>query len=254
MPRANRIMQPGLVYHLTHRCHDRSFLFRFARDRSEYCKRLRISSADFGVSILNYSVTSNHEHTLAFESHAGAISGMMHDVQGEFAVYYNRRKCRTGSFWEDRYHCTMVEDGQHLLNCLLYIDMNMVRAGVVSHPREWPWCGYHEIMGEKTRNRLLDFKKLLEIMGLGAEQLRLLYTTELERCIQQKRFQREAQWTESIAVGSECYVRRVSRGVLGRHRLKIERLDKGAWAVRESVAQYWQNLPFVLKKGAKSLS
>ena len=28
----------------------------------------------------------------------------------------------------------------------------MVRAGIVSHPREWEWGGYREIMGERKRN------------------------------------------------------------------------------------------------------
>jgi putative transposase len=45
----------------------------------------------------------------------------------------------------------MVETGEHLLNCLTYIDLNMVRAGVVRHPSEWPWCGHGELAGEKWR-------------------------------------------------------------------------------------------------------
>ena len=52
MPRANRYIQPGCLYHLTHRCHDRRFLFRFARDRNEYRKRLRASLKQSPVSLL----------------------------------------------------------------------------------------------------------------------------------------------------------------------------------------------------------
>jgi len=58
---------------------------------------------------------------------------------------YNRRKNRKGAFWEDRYHATAIEDGDHFVRCLTYIDLNMVRAGAVDHPSEWPDCGYHEI-------------------------------------------------------------------------------------------------------------
>jgi putative transposase len=77
-------------------------------------------------------------------------------VAGEFARAYNRRKGRTNAFWGDNYHATLVEEGTYLWRCLCYIELNMVRAGVVSHPREWPWAGYHEIMGERKRNRLFD--------------------------------------------------------------------------------------------------
>lgn len=51
---------------------------------------------------------------------------------------FNQRKTRKGAFWEDRYHATEVEDDDHLMRCLVYIDLNMVRAGVVKHPAEWP--------------------------------------------------------------------------------------------------------------------
>jgi hypothetical protein len=56
----------------------------------------------------------------------------------------------------DNFHATLVEEGSYLWRCLCYIELNMVRAGVVSHPREWEWVGYHEIMGQRKRYRLLD--------------------------------------------------------------------------------------------------
>lgn len=131
-----------MICHLTHRCHNRAFLFKFARDRSEYRERLRLVSRYFGVSLLNYSLTSNHTHEAVIESRTGGICGMMQKLEGDFAGFYNRRKRRSGSFWEDRYHCTTVEDGEHPWNCIQYVDLNMVRAGVVSHPRDWGWYGF----------------------------------------------------------------------------------------------------------------
>ena len=64
---------------------------------------------------------------------------------GRVGQEYNLRKERRGAFWEDRYHATAVESGVHFRQCLAYIDLNMVRAGVVAHPEQWPDCGYVEI-------------------------------------------------------------------------------------------------------------
>ena len=72
---------------------------------------------------------------------------------------YNRRKHRNGAFWEDRYHATAVEKEQHLIQCMIYIDLNMVRAGVVSHPSEWQWTGYNELLRPKSRYRLIDYQE-----------------------------------------------------------------------------------------------
>ncbi|MGD8650212.1 MAG: hypothetical protein PVG26_20320 [Desulfobacterales bacterium] len=44
-------------------------------------------------------------------------------------------------FREDRYHATAIESGEHLWHCPVYVDLSMVRAGVVKHPSEWKCSG-----------------------------------------------------------------------------------------------------------------
>ncbi len=240
MPRANRIYLPGMICHLTHRCHDRSFLLGFACDRSRYRENLRKLSREFGISILNNCITSNHTHQIAIETCQGGISRMMQRLEGDFAGYFNRRKHRSGAFWEDRYHCTMIEDGEHLWNCIQYIDLNMVRAGVVSHPSEWEWCGYHELVGERSRYRLLDVNRLLELLGgLDVEDFRVEYQRRIELAIAEKKLNREECWANSIAVGSRPYIEGIAT-TIRRERLKPilhERYD-GSWTVWESASEY----------------
>lgn len=81
-------------------------------------------------------------------------------IAGRTAQEYTRRKKRKGAFWQDRYHATAIESGEHLWRCLVYVDLNMVRAGVVNHPSEWKWSGYHEIQHPKDRYRLIDHNAL----------------------------------------------------------------------------------------------
>ena len=68
------------------------------------------------------------------------------------------RKNRKGAFWEDRYHATAVETDKHLIQCLVYMDMNMVRVGVVNHPSEWTFTGYNEIQAPRERYGLIDYE------------------------------------------------------------------------------------------------
>ncbi len=95
---------------------------------------------------------------------------MVQRLDGEFAQWHNRRKRRSGAFWEDRYHCTLVDGGEHAFNCIRYIDLNMVRAGVVDHPKDWRWCGHDELVGNRRRYRLLDFVRV-EVAGHGAGRI-----------------------------------------------------------------------------------
>jgi putative transposase len=240
MPRANRFQQPGMVCHITHRCHNRSFLFRFARDRDEHRERLRKASQKYKVSLLNYSITSNHIHAIAIESRERGISRMMQELEGDFAIIYNLRKHRSGAFWGDRYHCTMVEEGKHLWNCVKYIDLNMVRAGVVLHPSVWKWCGYQELVGVKSRYRLLNIDCLLELLGkLDFNSFCEEYQIQIQMDIEQKKLHREKRWTESIAVGGEEYVKKIAKSIR-RERLKplIKKEEDGSWTVWESSSGY----------------
>lgn len=138
MPRANRYWVNGAAYHLTHRCHNREFLFQRVEDRDAYRSLLRRHVLESPVSLLSYTITSNHVHLLvAAEAHE-EVASLMQRVQGQFAETYNRTHRRQGAFWSDRYHATQIDSGSHLWACLVYIDLNMVRAGVVPHPRDWP--------------------------------------------------------------------------------------------------------------------
>ena len=240
MSRANRVHLPGMICHLTHRCHNRSFLLKFACDRSEHRERLRLASQKFHVSLLNYCHTSNHTHDIAIEFQKGGISRMMQTLEGDFAGAFNRRKNRRGAFWEDRYHCTMVENGEHLWNCIQYVDLNMVRAGVVLHPSEWQWCGYQELMGERTRYRLLDMNLLLELLGMpDVESFRFEYEMRIQSAIDRKKLSREKCWTESIAVGSKSYVTRIAAALrYERRRSLIEEREDGSCVIWEPLSEY----------------
>ena len=59
---------------------------------------------------------------------ANVIAESMQLIAGRTALEYNQRKGKRGAFWEDRYHATAFDADEHLQRCLVYIDLNMVRA------------------------------------------------------------------------------------------------------------------------------
>ena len=71
-------------------------------------------------------------------------------VSGATGQAYNRRKNRKGAFWEDRFYTTVIEDGVHLLRCMAYIELNMVRAGAVKHPKDWEFGIQYKIKAFPT--------------------------------------------------------------------------------------------------------
>jgi len=212
MPRANRYHIPGQVWHITHRCHKREFLFKFARDRKCWLQWLYEAKKRYHLCILNYMVTSNHIHLLVVDDESDAISSSIQLIAGRTAQAFNRRKGRKGAYWEDRYHATAIESGEHLLRCLVYMDMNMVRAGVVSHPSEWRHCGYHEIEQPPSRYRLIDRERLIALCGMQSDnQLVTQHREWIEQAIHDGMAKREDKWSEAVAVGNAGFVERLQQ-------------------------------------------
>lgn len=211
MPRANRHYVPGYAWHITHRCHRKDFLLKFARDRSRWLHWLFEAKKRYDLHVLNYTITSNHVHLLVMDrGDREAIPKSIQLIAGRTGQEFNRRKSRKGAFWEDRYHATVVETDEHLLRCIVYMDLNMVRAGVVKHPSEWPFGGYIEIQRPRERYSLIDHKLLMDLLGFRSlDSLVQAHRNWVSAALAKNPGDREAQWTESVAVGRRDFVETV---------------------------------------------
>ena len=240
MPRANRHYIPGYVWHITHRCHKKEFLLKFGRDRRRWLWWLFEAKKRFGLSVLNYSITSNHIHLLVrANGDRDVIPKSIQLIAGRTGQEFNQRKNRNGAYWEDRYHATAVETNKHLAQCSVYIDLNMVRAGVVNHPSKWPFCGYHEIQKHRERYALIDYRGLKETFGFrDFDEFAESYRGWIDEALKKARHHRDRKWTESIAVGSETFVKMTKEllGADGRGRKVKERGD--VFELRENIIPY----------------
>ena len=82
MPRANRYHLPSQVWHITHRCHRKEFLLKFAKDRKRWLHWLFEAKKRFGLCVLDYIVTSNHIHLLVVEDTQGSVAKSMQLIAG----------------------------------------------------------------------------------------------------------------------------------------------------------------------------
>ena len=208
MARAKLYYVPGVVWHITQRCHNRDFLLRYFKDKKNWLAWLFQAKKKYGLIILNYTVTSNHIHLLVYDDGRRlVIPRSMLLIASQTALHFNQRKNRSGAFWDNNYHATAVEKGEHLIQCLIYIDLNMVRAGVISHPKEWPFSGYNEIHSNRQRYKLIDKTKLIELSNVANEAtFKSLYQTWIESSLEAGELERKNYWTESLALGSEEFV------------------------------------------------
>jgi REP element-mobilizing transposase RayT len=237
MPRANRHYLPGYVWHITHRCHQKEFLLKFPQGRQRYVYWLTGAKSRYGLSVLNYIVTANHIHLLVFDTGRGVISKSMQLIAGRTGQEYNRRENRKGAFWEDLYHATIVQTNRHLLSCMVYMDLNMVRAGVSGHPAEWDEGGYSEMLRNREGAAVIDRERRKSILGF-TDVLDATYQQALYDTMQNQSPVRQPMWTESIAVGDEAYVTETKRRLSSMAKGKTPIPTNDAYALREPLLPY----------------
>jgi putative transposase len=241
MARAKRHYIPGHVWHIAHRCHKREFLIKFPRDRRRWIEWLYQAKKRYsGLSMLDYMVTSNHVHLLVFDN-AGrsVIPDSIKLVAGRTGQEYNVRKNRKGAFWEDRYHATAVESNRYLRQCITYIDMNMVRAGVVEHPTQWEFCGYNEIQSPRKRKGIIDFDRLMGLLGFeNYDDLKDAHYKWVNSVMQTDNRGKENKWTQSIAVGGKTFIEKMKEALGFRAKGRKIICADDTFELREVLAPY----------------
>jgi len=193
-------------------------------------------------------VTSNHIHLLVVDTYKECIPRSLQLIAGRTAQEFNIRKNRKGAFWEDRYHATAIQTDQHLIKCMVYIDLNMVRAGVVQHPSEYKINGYNEIQNPPGRYSIIDRETLLDLLVFHDEkQLRQVHRECVETELNDGHSLKNSLWSESLAVGKESFIKDIQQKLASRAKGRSIVSHNETTVLKEPQAPY--SALFTTKKG-----
>ena len=183
MPRLPRLRIADLPLHVIQRGNNRSACFFAEDDYRFYLHHLAELAGKVGCAIHAYVLMTNHVHLLLTPTKPDAASRLMQRLGQRYVQYVNKTYRRSGTLWEGRFKSSLVQVADYFLKCHRYIEMNPVRAGMVAHPRDYPWSSYGA-NAEGGVSRLLT--PHAEYLALGAtpdarrETYRSLFRTELD--------------------------------------------------------------------------
>ena len=147
MARLPRLTLPGYPHHIIQRGNNRQPIFIDRQDFEAMLALLAETAKKFGVAVHSYVLMDNHFHLLATPTTAEALPLMMQAVGRSYVRRFNQRHGRSGTLWEGRYRSTLIETERYLLACMVYIDLNPVRAGIVAQPGAWRWASHAHYLG-----------------------------------------------------------------------------------------------------------
>jgi putative transposase len=166
----------------------------------------------------------DHHQMREMRNKMADLSEYVKEIKQDFSRYYNKLHRKKGYFWSERFKSVIVESGETLINCLAYIDLNPVRAGLVKRPEEYRWCslGYHvqtrnkggflsldfgllEFGFKSGKERLRNFRRFVyekgELEGFEKEHKRGFEVGKVDRFLLRTRY-----FTDSGIIGSKAYV------------------------------------------------
>ncbi|WP_048439719.1 transposase [Caenimonas sp. SL110] len=228
MARLPRLTVPGYPHHIIQRGNNRQAIFAATADYETLLAMLDEHARKLDVAIHSYVLMSNHFHLLATPETTEGIPQMMQAVGRRYVRYFNQRQARTGTLWEGRYRSTLIQAERYLLACMVYIDLNPVRAGMEISPAAYPWSSHAHYVGLRS-DKLITPHPLYWELGNTPFSREAAYGQLVASGISN---QQQSALTDSAlrgwALGEADYVadlqrrteRRVSRGQAGRPTLK----------------------------------
>jgi putative transposase len=152
MPRRPRITLPGVPLHLIQRGNNREACFFTDEYFRIYLDWLNECAKDSGCVIHAYALMTNHVHLLLTPQTTNGAGRLMKRLGQRYVQYFNRSYRRSGTLWEGRFRSCLTQEEDYVLGCYRYIELNPVRAKMVSHPAEYPWSSYRvNAQGESSK-------------------------------------------------------------------------------------------------------
>ncbi|HWI84570.1 transposase [Ramlibacter sp.] len=226
MARLPRLTVPGHPHHIIQRGNNRQPIFAAPDDYQSLLDLLDEHARKSGVAIHAYVLMSNHFHLLATPETAEGIPGLMQAVGRRYVRGFNQRQGRTGTLWEGRYRSTLIQPERYLLACMVYLDLNPVRAGLMDSAADYPWSSHAHYVGRRI-DRLVTPHPLWWGLGNTPFAREAAYSDLVQRGIPSAQ---ERALTDSVlrgwALGDADYVaelqrrteRRVTKSRAGRPR------------------------------------
>jgi len=132
----------GIPWHIIQRGNNRTACFFSEADYQYYLEALGEQSDKWGCSVHAYVLMTNHVHLLLTPHERESAADLMKHLGQRYVQYVNRTYRRSGTLWEGRFRSCLAQEQAYVLTCHRYIELNPVRAGMVTDPALYPWSSY----------------------------------------------------------------------------------------------------------------
>ncbi len=164
MARLARVVLPGYPHHITQRGNRRQDVFFKDEDYLYYLELLKKWCDEERVEIWSYCLMTNHVHLIVTPVLSSNLSRAIAETHRRYTRMINFRENWRGYLWQGRF-ASFPMDEMYLLKAAAYVELNPVKAKMVSAPEEYRWSSVHAHLKGKDPFGVVDPQKLIDICG-----------------------------------------------------------------------------------------
>ncbi|MBI2481870.1 MAG: transposase [Planctomycetia bacterium] len=212
MPRPLRPIAPGLVYHVVNRGNNRQNVFFKTGDYEAFLTALLDLQQRKPFALYGYCLMSNHFHLL-IRPQQHSISQLLQSVLVSHTQRYHKHRNSLGHVWQGRFKSPVIEDDDHLLTVLRYIEANPVRAEMVERASEYRWSSYASHASGAANELLSVCQPYEQLSAYAAVRQRRweAYVDQTPDADELAAIRRSVE--RSLPFGSEAWVEKLSKNL-----------------------------------------
>ena len=164
MPRPLRTIDPDAIYHVGSRGSNRAQILWDAVDCQSFAEELARVASNYRWSVLAWCLMPNHHHVVLRATEEGFSNGF-HQLNGNYSRRTNRRHGRSDHLFKNRPWSRELDSSAHLINALVYVLRNPVKAGICVRSHEWAYSSYRATVGLERPPAWLVVEETLGLFG-----------------------------------------------------------------------------------------
>ena len=204
MPRQARLLVDGGCYHILTRGNNRATVFHDEADFQRYGRLIATYFTENGLHLYHYCLMTNHVHLIVEAATGVGLRKAMQGLNLRYALAYKRRHGHTGHFWQDRFKSLLIAKDNYLLQCGAYVELNPIRARMVTAPDAYPWSSYR-VYAQGRHDPLVTLNPLYETFGKNPTERQASY-----RAFVRAQVESPVGWDRHRAVGSQVFLQHLA--------------------------------------------
>ncbi len=235
MARLPRIVVPNQPLHIMHRGNNRLEIFESDEDMWRIKDDIATSLEKSDCHLHAYVIMTNHLHLLITPTDKMQLTIFMQSMANRYVRYFNATRKRTGTMWEGRFKSCVVDTDSYLFTLYKYIEMNPIKANMLTNVSDYPWSSYpHNALG-KT-DTLISEHELYKNLSSNIQQRCKKYRAMFDRLEITRQEQHIASATQRGEVfGNETFQQKIGKLILRPTKLASHGGDRKSEAYKDQV-------------------